>query len=64
MPSPSPSAFLADAIALALRGMRTYRCTQSGCTVRIRFRAVSPEEEQRLIALATDHSRHGSKDRA
>ncbi|WP_405699910.1 hypothetical protein OG209_16800 [Streptomyces sp. NBC_01383] len=47
-----------DAIA-RLTGMRTLRCPAPGCTLRIRYRAVSPDEADRLAALAHDHTRHG-----
>ncbi|MFI1021055.1 hypothetical protein [Streptomyces olivaceus] len=50
---------VSDAVAL-LSGMRTVRCPAPGCTVRIRFRAVTDDEAARLTELATDHKRHGA----
>ncbi|MFE0930443.1 hypothetical protein ACFW4O_01410 [Streptomyces mutabilis] len=51
---------VSDAIAL-LSGMRTVRCPAPGCTVRVRFRAITADETARLTELATDHTRHGAK---
>ncbi|MFJ3962046.1 hypothetical protein [Streptomyces sp. NPDC090036] len=48
---------LADAAAL-LVGKHTIRCPHPGCTVSIRYRAVTPDEAKRLTDLATDHTRH------
>jgi hypothetical protein len=47
--------------AARLAGMHTLRCHAPGCTVRIRFRAVTQQEISRLMALANDHTRHGAK---
>ncbi|MEW2417950.1 hypothetical protein AB0953_30190 [Streptomyces sp. NPDC046866] len=55
--SQSVPARIGDAAALLL-GKHTVRCPQPGCTVRIRYRAMTPEDAERLIALATDHTRH------
>ncbi|MGP3635974.1 hypothetical protein ACTU45_21890 [Streptomyces sp. 24-1644] len=52
------AALVSDAIA-RLTGMRTLRCPAPGCTLRIRYRAVTPDEAHRLAALAHDHTRHG-----
>ncbi|GLW00295.1 hypothetical protein [Streptomyces lavendulae] len=46
-----------DALAL-LTGQRTVRCPEPGCTVRIRYRAVTADEAKRLTDLAIDHTRH------
>ncbi|MET8126121.1 hypothetical protein [Streptomyces sp. NPDC005231] len=51
---------VSDAIA-RLTGRRTLRCPAPGCTLRIRYRAVTPDEARRLAALAHDHTRHGTK---
>ncbi|MET9108172.1 hypothetical protein [Streptomyces zhihengii] len=51
---------ISDALAL-LNGARTLRCPFPACTVRIRYRAVTPAEAERLTALAADHTRHGTK---
>ncbi|MGW1411971.1 hypothetical protein [Streptomyces sp. NPDC002403] len=51
---------ISDAIA-RLAWLRTLRCPAPGCTLRIRYRAVTPAEARHLAALATDHSRHGAK---
>ncbi|KMO96984.1 hypothetical protein [Streptomyces roseus] len=48
---------IADAAAL-LVGKRTVRCPHPGCRVSVRYRAITPEEAQRLTGLATDHTRH------
>ncbi|MFF1495863.1 hypothetical protein [Streptomyces sp. NPDC058304] len=48
---------IADAAAL-LAGSRTVRCPYPGCSMRIRYRAVTPQEANRLTGLATDHARH------
>ncbi|MFJ4014439.1 hypothetical protein [Streptomyces sp. NPDC090026] len=50
---------IADAAAL-LAGKHTVRCPHAGCTVHIRYRAVTPAEAKRLTDLATDHTRHGT----
>ncbi|MEV0987117.1 hypothetical protein [Streptomyces sp. NPDC049949] len=50
---------LTDALAL-LAGKHTVRCPHAGCTVRIRYRNVTPEEVKRLAAVAVDHDRHGN----
>ncbi|MEU8833503.1 hypothetical protein [Streptomyces sp900116325] len=50
---------VSDAIA-HLTGRRTLRCPAPGCTLRIRYRAVTPDEAGRLAALAHDHTRHHS----
>lgn len=47
--------------AARLAGMHTLRCPHPGCTVRIRFRAITQEEISRLTALANDHTRHGDR---
>jgi hypothetical protein len=47
--------------AARLAGMHTLRCPDPGCTVRIRFRAVTQAEISLLTALANDHTRHGAK---
>jgi hypothetical protein len=47
--------------AARLAGMHTRRCPVSGCTVRIRFRAITQAEISWLTALANDHTRHGAK---
>ncbi|MFD8343565.1 hypothetical protein ACFV2C_14975 [[Kitasatospora] papulosa] len=52
---------LADAMVRLTTGMRTLRCPVPGCTLRIRYRAVTTEEAGRLAALADDHACHGSK---
>ncbi|GGT10974.1 MULTISPECIES: hypothetical protein [Streptomyces] len=57
MSQPLPSR-IGDAAALLL-GQHTVRCPHPGCTVRIRYRAVTADEAKRLTALATDHTRHG-----
>ncbi|MET7856057.1 hypothetical protein ABZS81_02250 [Streptomyces sp. NPDC005318] len=51
---------VSDAIA-RLTGKRTPRCPVPGCTLRIRYRAVTPDEARRLVALAHDHTRHGTE---
>ncbi|MFF3060017.1 hypothetical protein [Streptomyces sp. NPDC057909] len=51
---------VSDAIA-RFTGRRTLRCPVLGCTLRIRYRAVTPDEARRLAALAYDHTRHGTK---
>ncbi|WP_406241257.1 hypothetical protein [Streptomyces anulatus] len=48
---------VSDALA-RLRGMRTVRCPAPNCTLRIRYRCVTPDEDRRLTALAHDHTRH------
>ncbi|MFD8010686.1 hypothetical protein [Streptomyces sp. NPDC058955] len=58
MPQPLPGR-IADAAAL-LMGKHTVRCPQPDCTVRIRYRDVTPAEAKRLTDLATDHTRHDS----
>ncbi|WP_406325698.1 hypothetical protein OG784_12025 [Streptomyces sp. NBC_01617] len=50
---------VSDVIA-RLAGRRTLRCPTPGCTLRIRYRAVTPDEARRLAALAHDHTRHGT----
>ncbi|MEW2487383.1 hypothetical protein [Streptomyces sp. NPDC048411] len=50
---------VSDAIA-RLTGKRTLRCPAPGCTVRIRYRHVTPDEAGRLVTLAHDHTRHGT----
>jgi hypothetical protein len=47
--------------AARLAGMHTLRCPDPGCTVRIRFRAITQQEITWLTALANDHTRHGAK---
>ncbi|MFC5803138.1 hypothetical protein [Streptomyces formicae] len=49
-----------DALAL-LAGKHTLRCPVIGCGLRIRIRAVTPDEAARLTALANDHTRHEPK---
>jgi hypothetical protein len=44
---------VADVIALITLGMRTLRCPVCGLT--IRYRGVSPAEEERLTAQAAAH---------
>ncbi|WP_445276809.1 hypothetical protein [Streptomyces sp. DSM 41033] len=51
---------VSDAIA-RLTGMRTLRCPAPDCTLRIRYRAVTPDEAGRLAGLAHDHTRHGNR---
>ncbi|MFB8034132.1 hypothetical protein ACFC5Z_14470 [Streptomyces sp. NPDC056004] len=51
---------ISDAIARLAR-LRTLRCPAPGCTLRIRYRAVTPDEARRLVTLAKDHTRHGAK---
>ncbi|WP_406360130.1 hypothetical protein OH782_28705 [Streptomyces sp. NBC_01544] len=51
---------VSDVIA-RLAGRRTLPCPAPGCTLRIRYRAVTPDEAGRLAALAHDHTRHGTK---
>ncbi|MFV5996326.1 hypothetical protein ACNPQM_28990 [Streptomyces sp. NPDC056231] len=61
MPNLKPYANqVSDAIA-RLSGMRTLRCPAPDCVVRVRYRAVTPDEASRLAALAHDHTRHGAK---
>ncbi|MEU1490357.1 hypothetical protein ACFYPA_17405 [Streptomyces sp. NPDC005775] len=61
MPNLKPYAdHVSDAIA-RLAGMRTVRCSVPGCTLRIRHRAVTPDEAHWLAALAHDHTRHGNR---
>ncbi|MEV7717481.1 hypothetical protein [Streptomyces sp. NPDC088184] len=52
---------ISDAIA-RLAWLRTLRCPAPGCTLRIRYRAVTPGEARYLANLATDHARHGAKE--
>lgn len=42
------SVYLSDPAALMISGMRTLRCPEPGCPVRIRYRAVEPGEEEQL----------------
>ncbi|MFF3242207.1 hypothetical protein ACFYWY_00400 [Streptomyces sp. NPDC002870] len=51
---------ISDAAA-RLAEMQTLRGPAPGCTVRIRFRAVAPDEVAQLTAVAADHARHGAK---
>ncbi|WWM26120.1 hypothetical protein QBW33_20270 [Streptomyces sp. B21-104] len=61
MPTLKPYANqVSDAIA-RLNGMRTLRCSIPGCTLRIRHRAVTPDEARWLAALAHDRTRHGNR---
>lgn len=43
------------------QGLRTtfYACPTKGCTASIRAKDVTDAEQNRLRALATDHTRHG-----
>ncbi|MEU6924792.1 hypothetical protein [Streptomyces sp. NPDC046631] len=50
---------ISDGIA-RLAWLRTLRCPVPGCTLRIRYCCVTPDEARHLAALATDHSRHGA----
>ncbi|MEU8856952.1 hypothetical protein AB0C48_20005 [Streptomyces sp. NPDC048556] len=62
MPNLKPYADqVSDAYARLTTGMRTLRCPVPDCTLRIRYRAVTPEEAGRLGALAQDHTRHGNR---
>ncbi|WP_327362911.1 hypothetical protein [Streptomyces sp. NBC_01296] len=54
---PPLSQLLSGAAAL-LVGKRTVRCPEPGCRVNVRYRAVTPDEAEQLIDLATDHTRH------
>ncbi|MFF9908778.1 hypothetical protein ACF1HU_35860 [Streptomyces olivaceus] len=49
---------VADFFALIFTRTDTRRCPYPGCAVHVRFRAVSPQEAQRLTELAVDHARH------
>ncbi|MET8741938.1 MULTISPECIES: hypothetical protein [unclassified Streptomyces] len=60
MPSNLPIAHRISDAAAFLTGMRTLRCPHPGCTLRIRYRAVTPDEARHLATLATDHTRHGA----
>ncbi|MER5610757.1 hypothetical protein [Streptomyces sp. NPDC002215] len=51
---------ISDAIARLAR-LRTLRCPAPGCTIRIRYRAVTPDQARHLATLANDHARHGAK---
>uniref|UniRef100_A0AAU3GVL9 Transposase n=1 Tax=Streptomyces sp. NBC_01401 TaxID=2903854 RepID=A0AAU3GVL9_9ACTN len=52
---------VSDAYARLTTGMRTLRCPVPGCTLRIRYRHVTPDEDSRLVALAHDHTRHDNR---
>ncbi|CAL9667393.1 hypothetical protein SUDANB145_07231 (plasmid) [Streptomyces sp. enrichment culture] len=52
-------ASLAQSIGQAMR-TTLYTCPAKGCTVSIRAQGTSPDELDRLRALATDHTQHGS----
>ncbi|MFE7356195.1 hypothetical protein ACFU8Q_24125 [Streptomyces sp. NPDC057543] len=56
-----PYAGQASDASARLTGKRTLRCPVPGCTLRIRYRAVSPDEASRLATLAHDHTRHGTR---
>ncbi|MCX5426099.1 hypothetical protein [Streptomyces sp. NBC_00078] len=56
-PPPLP-ARLSDALALVFTAKNTVRCWQTGCGVRIRYRATTGTETRRLTELGTDHDRH------
>ncbi len=49
---------VADALALLITGTHTVHCFCVGCSVRIRYRNVTPEEAKRLTTFAIDHTRH------
>ncbi|MGW0962337.1 hypothetical protein ACWD4K_25760 [Streptomyces gelaticus] len=51
---------ISDTIA-RLAWLRTLRCPAPGCTLRIRYRAVTPDQARHLATLANDHTRHGAK---
>lgn len=62
MPNLKPYADqVSDVYARLTAGMRTLRCPVPGCTLRIRYRAVTPDEDGRLVTLANDHTRHGNR---
>jgi hypothetical protein len=54
----STGLYVAQQIGQGLRST-LYTCPSKGCTVSIRAKGASPEELDRLRALATDHSKHG-----
>ncbi|MEU1674829.1 hypothetical protein ABZ752_22780 [Streptomyces roseifaciens] len=55
------NARLSDLLAFISQGLYTMRCPVPGCGLRIRYVAVSDEEEKRLQALVADHSRYGRR---
>jgi hypothetical protein len=51
-------AFIADALRRN-RTRLTVTCPVDGCGTQIEMTGATPTQQARLIALATDHSRHG-----